>query len=90
VTAEDLVVEVGPGTGNLTRHLIATGAQIVAVEKDDTLVEKLREEFAEVGVLSVHSKHQKSIRSWLVFAKGQQFAEVCMAAKQGNIVEPIC
>ena len=51
VTADDLVMEVGPGTGNLTRHLIATGAQIVAVEKDDTLAEKLREEFAEVRAL---------------------------------------
>ncbi len=45
------MLEVGPGTGNLTRHLVATGAQVIAVEKDDTLVERLREEFAQVGVV---------------------------------------
>jgi hypothetical protein len=28
VTANDVVLEVGPGTGNLTRHLVATGAQV--------------------------------------------------------------
>lgn len=48
VTAADVVLEVGPGTGNLTRFLVATGAQVIAVEKDDTLVERLREEFAQV------------------------------------------
>lgn len=42
----DLVIEVGPGTGNLTRFLVASGASVVAVEKDDTLIERLREEFA--------------------------------------------
>ena len=46
VTAADVVLEVGPGTGNLTRLLVATGAQVVAVEKDDVLVERLRKEFA--------------------------------------------
>jgi len=47
VTANDVVLEVGPGTGNLTRFLVATGAQVIAVEKDDTLVERLRQEFAK-------------------------------------------
>lgn len=47
VTANDVVLEIGPGTGNLTRFLVATGAQVIAVEKDDTLVERLREEFAQ-------------------------------------------
>ena len=48
ISAADAVIEVGPGTGNLTRHLLATGAAVLAVEKDDTLVERLREEFAQV------------------------------------------
>eukprot|EP00882_Tetradesmus_deserticola_P033439 GHRQ01038203.1.p2 GENE.GHRQ01038203.1~~GHRQ01038203.1.p2 ORF type:complete len:157 (+),score=54.54 GHRQ01038203.1:233-703(+) len=48
VTASDVVVEVGPGTGNLTRHLLATRARVLAVEKDDTLIERLRDEFKEV------------------------------------------
>lgn len=54
VAPSDVVIEVGPGTGNLTRHLLATRARVLAVEKDDTLVERLREEFNQVRLLRVH------------------------------------
>ncbi|KXZ54550.1 hypothetical protein GPECTOR_4g615 [Gonium pectorale] len=47
----DLVLEVGPGTGNLTKHLLATGARVTAVEKDDTLYGRLTEEYKEVPEL---------------------------------------
>ncbi|WIA09306.1 hypothetical protein OEZ85_008713 [Tetradesmus obliquus] len=53
VTPFDVVIEVGPGTGNLTRHLLATRARVLAVEKDDTLIERLREEFKEVPNLQL-------------------------------------
>jgi 16S rRNA (adenine1518-N6/adenine1519-N6)-dimethyltransferase len=43
------VLEVGPGTGALTRHLLAAGAAVTAVEKDYGLHDRLAEEFAEVG-----------------------------------------
>jgi 16S rRNA (adenine1518-N6/adenine1519-N6)-dimethyltransferase len=35
VGAGDLVIEVGPGPGGLTRALLETGAEVVAVEKDE-------------------------------------------------------
>src|SRR3989344_3435017 len=41
ITAEDTVLEVGPGTGFLTDALVATGARIIAVEKDDLLASDL-------------------------------------------------
>jgi 16S rRNA (adenine1518-N6/adenine1519-N6)-dimethyltransferase len=46
VTAEDTVLEVGPGTGALTERLAATGARVIAIEKDARLIEPLREKFA--------------------------------------------
>lgn len=46
----DLVVEFGAGLGHLTRHLAATGAQVVAVERDRELVPVLREELAGLNV----------------------------------------
>src|SRR3989344_3457719 len=41
----ETILEIGPGKGALTRELIATGARVVAVEKDPALVLGLRETF---------------------------------------------
>jgi 16S rRNA (adenine1518-N6/adenine1519-N6)-dimethyltransferase len=41
-----LILEVGPGTGVLTRELLATGCRVVAVELDLRLAEYLRRRFA--------------------------------------------
>ncbi len=50
ISQEDTIVEVGPGTGNLTRTLVETGARIIAIEKDIRLVEDLEAEFSAVQV----------------------------------------
>jgi 16S rRNA (adenine1518-N6/adenine1519-N6)-dimethyltransferase len=42
VGAGDVVLEVGPGLGFLTRHLLASGAHVVAVEVDPRLAERVR------------------------------------------------
>jgi len=44
----DVVLEVGPGTGNLTRCLLAQGASISAVEKDRRLITSLTQDFPQV------------------------------------------
>jgi SAM-dependent methyltransferase len=44
----DAVLEIGPGTGNLTKHLLLAGAHVVAVEKDAALFEALQQEFGGV------------------------------------------
>ncbi len=43
----DTVLEIGPGTGVLTRELLGVGARVVAVEKDDRAIELLKRDFAE-------------------------------------------
>lgn len=50
LTAEDTVLEVGPGTGNLTRALVATGARVIAVEKDHRTIEDLNAEFSAAQI----------------------------------------
>lgn len=42
----DTVVEIGPGQGALTQHLVERAARVVAVELDDRLAPLLRERFA--------------------------------------------
>jgi|JI10StandDraft_1071094.scaffolds.fasta_scaffold05735_7 16S rRNA (adenine1518-N6/adenine1519-N6)-dimethyltransferase len=47
LTKKDTVLEIGPGRGALTKKLLATGATIVAVEKDRELIPYLSELFAK-------------------------------------------
>ncbi|MDZ7786523.1 MAG: 16S rRNA (adenine(1518)-N(6)/adenine(1519)-N(6))-dimethyltransferase RsmA [Candidatus Saccharibacteria bacterium] len=51
ITPEDEVVEIGPGTGTLTRALIDNGAHVTAVEFDRNLVDRLQAEFPEARVV---------------------------------------
>ncbi len=43
----ETILEIGPGRGALTRHLLATGANVVAIEKDEALVRELQKIFSE-------------------------------------------
>jgi len=45
ISKKDVVLEIGPGTGKLTRQLLATSCQLLAVEKDNNLYELLKTEF---------------------------------------------
>lgn len=46
LSSTDTVLEIGPGKGFLTAELLASGAQIIAVEKDDRLIPVLAEKFS--------------------------------------------
>lgn len=41
------VLEIGPGRGALTKMLVETGAKVLAIEKDDELLDHLLEKFAK-------------------------------------------
>lgn len=47
LSQSDTILEVGPGTGNLTVKLIKNSKKVIAVEKDDRLIEFLKEKFQE-------------------------------------------
>lgn len=55
---DDLVVDVGAGTGALTRALVDAGARVVAIEPDPVLACELRRRFRErdVTVLEVDAR----------------------------------
>jgi 16S rRNA (adenine1518-N6/adenine1519-N6)-dimethyltransferase len=45
ITADDYVVEIGPGLGALTRSILEKGAHVLAIEKDVRLADFLRAHF---------------------------------------------
>lgn len=49
----DVVLEIGPGQGALTRHLAATAGRLILVELDDDLAASLRDEFAGADHVTV-------------------------------------
>jgi 16S rRNA (adenine1518-N6/adenine1519-N6)-dimethyltransferase len=53
VQEDDVVVEIGPGTGALTATLASRARHLIAIEKDAGLAEFLREEFAEMPRVTI-------------------------------------
>jgi len=47
LTKKDTVLEVGPGEGILTRELLKRAGKVIAIEKDDRLIEPLQKQFAK-------------------------------------------
>lgn len=44
---DDLILEIGPGEGILTEGLLAAGAKVITVEKDDRLIAPLQRKFTK-------------------------------------------
>lgn len=77
ITAADCVVEIGPGLGTLTTALLATGAQVWAVEKDRTLHAHLEETLALEYPATLHLLEGDAIEQPLAgYAGGEAFKVV--------------
>jgi 16S rRNA (adenine1518-N6/adenine1519-N6)-dimethyltransferase len=55
LTAEDYVVEIGPGLGALTQFALDSGARVLAIEKDRRLAEFLRKRFTTDRLEILHA-----------------------------------
>lgn len=53
-TADDAVVEVGPGTGSLTTHLVGKVRRLILIEFDARLAAALKERFRDEPTVEVH------------------------------------
>lgn len=64
LTVGDIVLEIGPGTGALTKEILARGANVVALEADERAVESLKETFAteiSAGQLTLHHHDARTL-----------------------------
>lgn len=55
LTREDYVVEIGPGLGALTEFVLASGARVLAIEKDQRLADFLRRHFTSERFEILHA-----------------------------------
>lgn len=54
ITAEDAVVEIGPGTGSLSEHLVGKVRKLILIEFDARLAEALKHRFRNDPGVEVH------------------------------------
>lgn len=63
INPNDVILEIGPGKGALTRKLLEKAGQVIAVEKDDKLFELLKEKFKkEIGLGSLVLVHDDILK----------------------------
>jgi 16S rRNA (adenine1518-N6/adenine1519-N6)-dimethyltransferase len=55
LTANDTVLEIGPGLGTLTSVLLASAGQVIAVEFDESVAKKLPKQFPGKNLTVYHS-----------------------------------
>ena len=78
LTADDVIIEVGPGLGMLTRELGQQAGRVIAVEKDDWLAAVLKQELANSSKVSIINQDILKIRT--IDLLGGQVAKYKMVA----------
>ncbi len=77
--AGDVVLEIGPGTGALTKELLASGTKVIALEADTRAVESLTSSFATElveGQLILHHSDARTIDFAGLGLKNRQYKVV--------------
>lgn len=72
----EVVFEIGPGTGALTKEILARGAMVIALEADPRAIESLNETFSSEiakGQLVIHNGDARSIDFAALGLKNQQY-----------------
>jgi 16S rRNA (adenine1518-N6/adenine1519-N6)-dimethyltransferase len=74
--AGETVLEIGPGTGALTKEILARGATVIALEADPRAIQSLNETFASeiaAGQLTTHHGDARAIDFAALGLKNQQY-----------------
>jgi len=87
VTEDDVILEIGPGTGNLTAELLRTGCRVIAVEKDRNLAKNLRETLGKEYGEDVLEIIEEDFMKWEDL--GTKFEHVSKTTKRAKVVANI-
>jgi len=72
ISRSDVVVEIGPGEGIITKQLSEVAGKVIAIEVDPDLVIKLRSKFSEQPTVEIHEADFRSFtireREYKIFA----------------------
>lgn len=52
-TKEDTILEIGPGTGKLTKHLLKSAGSVIAIEKDQEMISNLKSQISDLENLRI-------------------------------------
>jgi len=90
INPDDVVVEIGPGIGTLTRKLAEKAKQVIAVELDRSLLPVLRETLADLSnVRVIHGNALRTDFDSLVFAETSEKTYKVVANLPYYITTPI-
>ena len=56
VNEQDIVIEIGPGLGNLTHYILEKGAKVIAFEIDTDMIQILNDRFGNMSNLEIINK----------------------------------
>lgn len=70
ISGADTVVEVGPGTGSLTEHVLGKAKRVILIEFDGRLAGALKERFADRDDVEVHHADGAKFDRRLLFRHG--------------------
>lgn len=76
VTSRDWVLEIGPGFGALTEELVATGAQLIAIEKDPMFARSLEALPIRLEITDARKYSLDQLQDYRTFGKGRVVANL--------------
>ena len=94
ISKNDTVIEIGPGTGNLTKKLVEQAGKVIAIEKDHRLIELLQEtlknysnvEIIEDDILKYQNDLDKITEA--VFSLQELFVQKKTKEKERDEIQP--
>lgn len=69
---DDIIIEIGPGRGALTEHLLASGAVVHSIEIDDDLIPDLEMKFADQPNFHLHHADALKFDFMQIFEEGKK------------------